>query len=290
LGLAPDGYNDTTGCTFNALLTSLVSSNYQWNNMTFFYLPTPLLQKKIIIGAPEPPAGGDSAGGVTYDASGHLYVGDGDNNKLYKFDGSGVLDQVFTPDFDPWGRGITYIDLASDQCTVFYTGQGIAIKRFDVCHNQQLPDLLGGLDPYTYGAMDFRILPDQSVLLTTLVDIRHYSKTGTLLKTYNAPGETDPYLGWAVLALGPDDQSFWAGSIFPGNLYRFNISTGQKLLGPIASGAGPEPFPPNDNDADDINPGALGGICVDGEYHAAVGTLGNLLGGIAGGLVGTGLL
>jgi hypothetical protein len=122
-------------------------------------------------------------------------------------------------------------------------------------------------------------------LLTTLVDIRHYSKTGVLLTTYNAPGETDPYLGWGVLALGPDGKSFWAGSILTGNLYLFNISTGVKILGPIASGAGPEPNAPNDGDVDDVNPVALGGMCVDGEYHAAIGTLGNLIGGI-----GTGLL
>jgi hypothetical protein len=267
LGPAPDGLNDTTGCTFNSLGTNLVATNFQWDELTMFALPTPLLKSHVIVGPPMP-LGGD-AESVVYDKLAHLYVGSPDAWTLYKYDNIfGTLDKAWKPAIDPDGRGVDWIDLASDQCTLFYTGEGSKIKRFNVCTGKQMPDFVSGLDPNTTGAFGVLILPDKSVLLADLTDIKHYNKLGQLIGTYNAPGEVGTFDGWFALALSADAKSFWAGSQQTGNFTQFNVATGAILAGPIPSGAFRE---------GSTTTMALGGICIDGGYHAAIGLIGGTL-------------
>src|SRR5439155_9788575 len=65
------------------------------------------------------------------------------------------------------------------------------------------------------------------------------------------PGESS----WFALNLDPDGTSFWSGSSATNNVYRFNIATGAKELGPINIGP---------------RPAELLGICVKGERTAAI--------------------
>lgn len=99
--------------------------------------------------------------GCVTDASGAIYVGEvyGDN-RLRKFDSSGQLLAVFQPSVDQ--KGIDWIDLAADQCTMFYTSEGSMIKRFDVCTRTQLSDFANGLDAPCYA---LRIRPNGEVLV-----------------------------------------------------------------------------------------------------------------------------
>jgi DNA-binding beta-propeller fold protein YncE len=68
---------------------------------------------------------------VIIDSAGNVYVGqaDGTHNVL-EFDPSGTLLATFSPATE--NRGTDWIELDSDQCTLFYTSEGVLVKRFDV--------------------------------------------------------------------------------------------------------------------------------------------------------------
>ncbi len=81
----------------------------------------------------------DSTESIVIDGAGNVYVGQPDGTKaLKKFNSAGTFLMDFFP--EPQDRGTDWNDLAADQCTMFYTSEGDAIKRFDVCTNSQLAD------------------------------------------------------------------------------------------------------------------------------------------------------
>jgi hypothetical protein len=78
-------------------------------------------------------------------------------------------------------------------------------------------------------------------------DIKRLDGSGNVVQTYSVSGADF----WFSLALDPNGTSFWAGDGFTGNVYRFNIFTGARELGPIST-LGPL------------------GICLKGEPTAAL--------------------
>lgn len=91
---------------------------------------------------------------ILFDAAGDAYVGQaGGTADLLQFDGGGQLQATYDVPIER--RGSDWIDLAIDQCTMYYTSEGTSIKRFDVCANAALPDLTSGLTE----AFALRILP-----------------------------------------------------------------------------------------------------------------------------------
>src|SRR5262249_21999048 len=90
------------------------------------------------------------------DGAGAVYVGFSDGEGgfagggLVKLNSSGIVQGTFIP--DPEARGTDNIDLADDQCTLYYTSSGTSIKRFNVCTNHQLPDFCTGCDDGAGGA------------------------------------------------------------------------------------------------------------------------------------------
>jgi len=164
---------------------------------------------------------------IVFDGAGNVYVGsvDGDSD-IRKFDANGKLITRFNVAVDD--RGADWIDLSSDQCTMFYSSESKVIKRFNVCTNTQLPDFTTILHGRAYA---LRILPDGSVLVADSVDIHLINTAGQIVKTYDAPGEDQ----WFALNLDPDGTSFWSGNIPTGNLYRFDIASGNIRLGPIST-------------------------------------------------------
>ena len=159
---------------------------------------------------------------ILFDAAGNAYVGQADGTRqLLKFDAAGnplTSFSVATED-----RGSDWIDLAADQCTMFYTSEGFQIKRFNVCTNTQLPDFATLPNRPAYA---LRILPDGGVLVADTVNILRLDAAGNVIQTYNAPGETD----WFALNLDPDGTSFWSASFATSNVYKFDIATGNVLL------------------------------------------------------------
>jgi hypothetical protein len=142
---------------------------------------------------------------------------------------SGALLGTFSPATE--NRGTDWIDLAADQCTLFYTSEGKLIKRFNVCTNTQLPDFatlpIGGV-PDSSAAYALRIRPNQEVLVAASQSVFRLDASGTIIQTYPKPaGETS-----ILFALNQDADltSFWTAGITTGNVYKIDIATGNQLI------------------------------------------------------------
>ncbi len=247
--------NLTGGCAFNNNGNKLYTTDFTATKLTLYDSTSPhpidqTLNPGTKIGATS------HAESIVFDHAGNFYVGSPDGQKLLKYSSTNVLQTVFSPNVESGARGIDWIDLAPDQCTIFYTSEGVAIRRFNVCTNSQLPDFVGGLSE-SGAAYGLKLLPDGSVLLADLDEVIRFDSLGNQIQTYTAPGEVGPFpsdFGWFALALDTDGTSFWAASQFTGNFYRFNIATGAIEVGPISSNA---------------TSGILGGVCLRGEPDVA---------------------
>ena len=163
----------------------------------------------------------DSTESVVIDASGNVYVGQPDGTKaLKKFNSTGTFLMDFFP--APQNRGTDWNDLAADQCTMFYTSEGDAIKRFDVCTNTQLGDFAtGGASP----KYALRIRSNGEVLVAATSVLERYSPGGVLMQTYAFPGT----LSFAM-NLDPDGAHFWTADYFSGTVYKYDIASGAIVL------------------------------------------------------------
>ncbi len=181
------------------------------------------------------------------DSNGFVYVGSVDADPgdpmLRQYDLEGQLLASFTPEVED--RGIDWIDLAADRCTLFYTSEGSRVLRFDVCTGQQLPDFASGLDDPLFA---LRIRPNGEVMVASWDRIYRLSPTGQVMATY-----LDHLGGFFGLNLDPDGTSFWTAVYHGGQIYRVDIETGQQLStfqpGPLV--------------------GPLSGLAVVGELTAA---------------------
>lgn len=252
-----DGFGGvTTGCAFDREGT-LHTTNFQANRVVLF--------------SGEPPhtvLSSFTTGGVTgltdanneslvFDASGNLFVGHADGESdtggtdIHKYSDASVLLAEFNAETDD--RGTDWLDLASDQHTMFYTSEGRRILRYDVGTSTQLPDF-ATLPGTSNSAYALRLLPpgdgSTGLLVADTNDIKRLDGNGSVVQTYDAPGEDH----WFALNLDADGASFWSADIQSGNIYRFSVDSGVIELGPIHTGA---------------EPNRLAGLCVRGELTAA---------------------
>lgn len=190
---------------------------------------------------------------IVFDRDGNVYVGQAGpdsptstcSRSVLKFDAAGNRLATFTPDRE--GRGTDWIELAEDQCTLFYTSEGKRIKRFDVCENRQLPDFVTGLPGSDAYAL--RLLPSGGLIVADTQRIVRLDAAGNVVREYDAPGEDL----WFAVNLDPDGASFWSAGITTGNVYKFDLATGNQLLS-FNSGA-----PPTSGGS------IIGGLAVFGE-------------------------
>lgn len=239
----------TTGCAFNNDLSKLYTTNFSNTKVVVYDDPSPhTISQTIDTGAINP--GGQSES-VVFAANGDFYVGhpDGDDD-IQRYNSAGVYQQSYDVAIE--NRGSDWMDLASDQQTLFYTSEGGLIKKYDVSGaGSQLADFasIGG----TNFALRLLTPGDGSggLLVANSSDIKRLDGTGTVVQTYDVAGEDL----WFSLNLDPNGTSFWAGDFGTNNFYRFNIATGAVEVGPIASG------------------GSLFGLCVKGELTAAIGEI-----------------
>jgi len=182
---------------------------------------------------------------IVFDAAGDFYVGHPDGgDDIHKYSTAGTLLQEFDVAID--ARGSDWLDLAANQCTMYYTGEGRTVKRYDVCIDTQLADF--GTVPGAGNNFALRLLEpcdgSGGLLVADNNNIKRMAGDGSTFQTYDVPGEDT----WFALNRDPDGTSFWSGDIVTGNIYRFDIETGAILAGPITT-----------------VPQSLFGICVRGE-------------------------
>ena len=237
-GLSGEG----TGCAFNAN-EDLYATFFQLNQTHVFANAHPHPDVQTISN----PGTNES---IVFDAAGNFYIGMADpttGEYVRKYDPAGnLLDSYTNLAHD---RGADWIELAADQRTLFYDGEGQTVRRYDLATHTQLPDFATIPGGEAFGV---RLLPpgdgSGGALVADGVDIKRLDGAGNVIQNYDAPG-----VGlWFALNLDPNGTSFWSADIDTGTVYRFNIASGALEVGPIHAA------------------NEVAGLCVLGEPTAAV--------------------
>lgn len=222
------------GCAFDA--GGNLWGTGVWTNTVFEWAAAPphaLLRSYTTNGAMG--AGDTNNLTIQHDRSGDLWVGHaGGDADLHEYDPIGVLFREL--DLPVESGGVTYFDLAADQCTLYYTSEGTSILRYNVCTRTPLPPFVTGLPPLDNTAYAVRLLSPRDgsggVLLAAYTNILHFDAAGNLTGVYDAPGDNC----WYGLALAADGTHFWATDPCFGTLTKFTInpSGGAPVLGPMS--------------------------------------------------------
>jgi PKD repeat protein len=177
-----------------------------------------------------------SANSFAFDKAGNAYQG-GSGGAIEQFDANGQPRTTFAVTVDPTspsGNGeVDYLDVAADQCAIYYTSRGTQIKGFNICTNQQLAkdfaDNIGTPAPPTAGPVSFanelRIRPNGEILLADSDFVIRFAANGTVMQNYSTPAGKNTFTG---LSLDPDGTSFWT-SQGTGEIDHFDIATGNLL-------------------------------------------------------------
>jgi len=228
---------EATGCAFTPDFFRLYTTNHTNTKVHIFNASDPhALIGTLDTNADSPGGGSESI--VFDDSDGTFYVGhpDGDRDILrYLPTDPSTLNQRFDAAVEE--RGTDWLDLTADGNTLYYTSEGRQILRYDVLNNLQLTPLPTPLAPDDGGkAYALRLLPPGDgfggMLVADRFEIKRLGSDGVVVGTYDAPLEND----WFALTLDENGTSFWAGGVFTGKLYRFNIATGAIEVGPIHTG------------------------------------------------------
>ena len=187
------------------------------------------------------------------DASGNTFVGSVAPGDLRKISPGESLLATYTPTVEK--DGIDWVDLASDQCTIYYTSAGSNIFRYNTCTSTQLSDFA---DNVSANCAALRIRAGGDVLLAcpdpiggSGAGVYHLDATGKVIQVYSAASfnQVEPF----ALDLDPDGMSFWVGDETTGTLDKIDVETGRVLvqvqtgvsnLGGIAVVPGPRPAAP----------------------------------------------
>ena len=156
--------------------------------------------------------GSNSGFSLSFAANGDLFLGaDGSIKRLGPAGNLIGAYSIVDPAFS--------LDLAGDQCTVYFSGS--AIRKLNACLGTPESDVL----PST--VLDFRLLPGGGFVLSRPDGIEIDNAAGNQLRKI-------PALSGAV-ALDADGSSIWFAQQ-GGLLLKFDIATGNRLLGPIPTG------------------------------------------------------
>jgi uncharacterized repeat protein (TIGR01451 family) len=250
--LTTSGSFEETGACFDAA-RNLYTTNFEANTMSKFGPDGARLQASFGSGFNQYP------NSCVVNSVGNVLVGladrDGDwgGGGVLVLNPAGVVQGSFSP--VPDGRGTDWIDLADDDCTLYYTSVGASIKRFDVCTDTQLPDFCTACDDgaggVTFGTFfGLRVLSDGGVLVADWNFagnsglVRRYNSAGTQVMAYTAtdaygsqcgPDGAQPcFYPWA-LALSPDHASVWVADNVSGEIFQFDLAGGG-ILGSFVGG------------------------------------------------------
>ena len=233
----------TTGMAFDGA-GNLYSTNFSLGSITRYDT------NGAVLGPNPYSTGMTSPESIAFNTAGQYFVGQaGGHVQLHAADGS--LIQTFSmPQNTDW------IDLASDQTTLFYNDEGGTIRKWDVSTDTSLGDFANNLSNGGSNSFALRILSNGNVLSAAGSLVTEYDSAGNFLGSYDVTGVDNFF----ALNLDPDGTHFWSGSYGNNTLYRFSIGgfgadaadrslyTGGQLFGVALAGeltAGGPPPPPN---------------------------------------------
>ncbi|HYM11272.1 MAG TPA: WD40 repeat domain-containing protein, partial [Bryobacterales bacterium] len=225
----------TTGCAFNPGKTALYGTDFS-SRVVVFDATHP---HSVIQTISDP--GIES---VVFTSGGDFFTG-GPGKHIIRYNAAGVLQQTYNQ-----SAGSDWVDVSSDQHTLFYDEEGATIHRLDATGSgTQLANFS------TAGSRFFalRLLPpgdgSAGLLVANGANVVRLNSSGAIVKTYTAAGAGLFF----ALNLDPNGTSFWTADLSTGKFYRFNIASGAIEVGPISVGA------------------EAAGLCVLGEPTGAVG-------------------
>src|SRR3984885_5310521 len=169
---------------------------------------------------------------LAFDNQGNLYVGQQTTPYIAEFSKTGQLVQNIGP-LETEFTGDDWIALAPDECTFYYTTEGTDVLRYNMCTNQQEPNLnvqpFSSYDPSTglpVEDFELQVLPNGDVLVADSNADILLDPNGNVLQTYSCASL--PGCGGSLFAisLDPDGASFWTGDSASGDIWEVNIASG----------------------------------------------------------------
>jgi hypothetical protein len=168
---------------------------------------------------------------IDFDAAGNVFGGQADcGGAILKFNAAGVPVTSFAA--VPENRGSMWIELAPDSCTVLYASEGLKVKRYNVCANDQLTDF--NTVPLPDRAYGMVILTDNTVLVADSSAIVRLDGAGNVIQTYNTVG--DPGHIWFSVDVDLVSTAFWAANNYTSVVTKFDLTSGA-VLASINTGA-----------------------------------------------------
>ena len=247
--------DETAGCWFDSQF-NLYTADFDNTRVIRHQLAVP--HNQDVFANTNAEANNGHSQSIVMAVNGDVFVGNAGGGtqvkSILRYRSDGVFLQKYLPATD--GGGINWMDLATDQRTMFYTSLGRKIKRFNVAGtgsplsdfatlpgsgNSNVAHAIRLLPPFDANASGGLLVADKAV-------IRKVNGSGA--STYDAAGEDD----WQSLNLDPDGITFWAGGFTTGKLYRFNIASGAQVGSAIQTAGA----------------NALMGICVMGEAQLQI--------------------
>lgn len=200
-----------TGMCFDAEGTLYVT-NFGTNSMSTFSRRGELL--KASWGGPF----NLNAESCVVDKQGNVYTGEADGDRdVRKFSQEGRPLETFG--VATGSRGTDWIELAADQCRVFYTSEGWEVKIYDVCRQRQLDDFVTGLEGPCYA---LRLRDNGELMVTCQTRVYRLDRGGSIVKIYVISGES-----LFAMNLDPDGRTFLTAGQESGNVYRVDIESGR---------------------------------------------------------------
>jgi hypothetical protein len=204
---------------------------------------------------------------IVWDLEGNYYVGFfGDNYDhigmtptnpatawIRKFRGNGVSTAEYPPMTPPpeqlaeyhvafENSGSDYIDLSSDQRTLFYTSAGRSVKRFDTVTNTQLPDFAvvppeAGPRP---GLRGLRLLPPGDgtggLVVADGINVKRLDGSGNVIRTYT-PVETELAYDLDKVEVTGDLQYLWVSDQLSTTMFKFELGSAMARDAGVALGS-----------------------------------------------------
>ncbi len=185
---------------------------------------------------------------LVFDNQGNLYVGQQTTPYIAEFSPSGQR----MPDIGPVQTelyGDDWIDLASDECTFYYTTEGTDILRYNKCTNTQESNF--NQVPFNGpAAFEVRILQNGEALVADSTAVLLLDQNGNVVQTYSCSSLPGCQGQLFAVAVDPSGTSFWTADSYSGDIWQVNMS-----------GAVMQTI--------DTNAGFLYGLSVDDEQMAA---------------------
>jgi hypothetical protein len=217
------GSAEETGMCFDGT-GNLFTTNFESNNMTKVDMTSSPSGNQCGTVITHPFAGpfNQDPESCVFSNSGDFLVGEADGlRRIQRFTPVGGFVASWNP--VPDARGLDWIDLAADQCTVYYASEGNLVKRFDICTNTQLPDFASGLSGPCFA---LRILPAPragEVLVACSNQVYRLDTSGNISLTFprtNCPGANSFLF---AMNIAPDNQHFWTADYGGGQVCEFDM-------------------------------------------------------------------